>query len=105
VKLATDAFYESITVRIYAQGRDYTTDENGRVVAGAKNALRTWTEYWTFIRTRAPHDHGDKISCPNCGATVTVGATGICEYCGGKLTTGTFDWVLSRIEQDEVYGG
>lgn len=105
VKLASDAFYESITVRIYAQGRDYTTDENGRVVSGAKNALRTWSEYWTFIRTRAPHAPGDKMACPNCGATVTVGATGICDYCGGKLTTGTFDWVLSRIEQDEVYAG
>lgn len=105
VKLGSDAFYESMTVRIYARGRDYTIDESGKVVAGAKNALRTWSEYWTFIRTRTGHGTLDKLSCPNCGATVTVGATGICDYCGGKLTTGTFDWLLSRIEQDEVYAG
>ena len=36
-------------------------------------------------------------------AQVTVGASGICEYCGGKLTRGEFDWVLSRIEQDDSY--
>jgi hypothetical protein len=103
VKLASDAFYESITVRIFARGRDYTIDEKGTVVAGNRQTLRTWSEYWTFIRTRSGHGAADKMSCPNCGASVAVGATGVCDYCGGKLTTGTFDWVLSRIEQDEVY--
>ncbi len=28
---------------------------------------------------------------------------GICDYCGAKITSGDFDWVLSRIEQDEAY--
>ncbi len=104
VKIDTDAFYESVTVRIWAHGRDYTVDESGRVVGGSKDAMRSWTEYWTFIRTRAATATGT-IACPNCGASVTVGATGVCEFCGGKLTSGTFDWVLSRIEQDESYRG
>ena len=30
---------------------------------------------------------------------------GLCEYCHGKITNGDFDWVLSRIEQDESYRG
>ena len=30
---------------------------------------------------------------------------GVCTYCQVKVTTGDFDWVLSRIEQDEVYAG
>jgi len=30
---------------------------------------------------------------------------GTCTYCQAKVTTGEFDWVLSRIEQDEVYVG
>lgn len=103
VKVITDAFYEAITVRVWAQGRDYTIDENGKVVGGART-LRRWSEYWTFIRTRGGATRVvDK--CPNCGAKLAAGATGICEYCGGKLTAGTFDWVLSRIEQDEAYGG
>jgi len=101
-KVTTDAFYEAITVRIHAQGRDHTLDESGKVVAGSKTQLRTWTEYWTFIRSRAGHGE-TKVSCPNCGAKLAAGATGVCEFCGGKLTRGSFDWVLSRIEQDESY--
>ncbi|HVG25175.1 MAG TPA: hypothetical protein VND45_13545 [Thermoanaerobaculia bacterium] len=66
--------------------------------------MRRWSEYWTFIRSRGTTTSGTAArSCPNCGAKVAVGATGICQYCGGKLTTGEFDWVLSRIEQDEAY--
>jgi hypothetical protein len=105
VKIDADAFYESITVRLFATGRDHTVDESGNVVAGSKTQVRQWTEYWTFIRSKLAADGTGKIACPNCGAQVTVGASGICEYCGGKLTRGEFDWVLSRIEQDESYRG
>jgi ribosomal protein L37AE/L43A len=103
VKIDRDAFYESITVRLWAEGRDYTVDESGTVRGGAKGELRRWTEYWTFIRSRAAA--GAPESCPNCGAKVAVGNTGVCEFCGGKITSGTFDWILSRIEQDESYAG
>jgi ribosomal protein L37AE/L43A len=104
VKIDADAFYESITVRIWAEGRDHTLDEAGKVVSGSASQVRRWSEYWTFIRTRGVSTSGPAArSCPNCGAKVALGATGICEYCGGKLTTGEFDWVLSRIEQDEAY--
>jgi hypothetical protein len=105
VKIDRDAFYESVTVRISAQGRDYTVDEQGQVKAGSKDYLRQWSEYWTFIRSRSGVEGTQQRACPNCGAPVRLGATGVCEFCGGKLTTGEFDWVLSRIEQDEVYAG
>ena len=103
VKIDTDAFYESITVRIWAEGRDHTIDESGKVVSGSRSEPRRWSEYWTFIRSRGAGGAPAARSCPNCGAMVAVGATGICQYCGGKLTAGEFDWVLSRIEQDEAY--
>ena len=100
VKIDHDAFYESITVRLHAQGRDYTVDDAGRIVGGSRD-MRRWSEYWTFIRTRAASTAPNR--CPNCGAQIAAGATGICDYCGGKLTSGTFDWILSSIEQDEAY--
>jgi hypothetical protein len=28
---------------------------------------------------------------------------GNCAYCGALVTAGDFDWVLSRIEQDDSY--
>jgi predicted lipid-binding transport protein (Tim44 family) len=107
VKLKEDNFYHAITLRIWAQGYDYTLDETGKVVSGSRTNLRRWSEYWTYIRSRnakPAHARAD-LNCPNCGAALKVNATGICEFCGGKMTSGEFDWVLSKIEQDESYAG
>ncbi|MDQ6800491.1 MAG: TIM44-like domain-containing protein [Acidobacteriota bacterium] len=109
VKISSDAFYDGVTFRVRASGRDYTVaGVNGgeKVVAGSKENVRSWSEYWTFIRTRGTQsDPSRTVSCPNCGATVEVGQTGICRHCGGKLGGGDFGWVLSRIEQDDAYTG
>ena len=43
--------------------------------------------------------------CPTCGAPLRIEMAGNCSYCRAKVTSGEFDWVLSRIEQDEVYAG
>jgi Tim44-like domain len=107
VKIKEDNFYQAVTLRIFAQGYDYTVDANDRVVSGSKSKLRRWSEYWTFIRSRKAKPgpaHAD-LNCPNCGAPLKVNATGVCEFCGGKITSGEFDWVLSKIEQDESYAG
>jgi hypothetical protein len=107
VKIQEDAFYNAITLRIWGEGFDYTVDSNNKVVAGSKTNLRRWSEYWTFIRNRGskPGPAHDDLNCPNCGAPLKVNAAGICEYCSGKITSGEFDWVLSKIEQDESYAG
>ena len=105
VKLQEDAFYQGITLRIWAQGRDYTVDENGHVVSGSKQNLRRWSEYWTFVRNSKakPAPARADLNCPNCGASLKVNAVGVCEFCKGKITSGEFDWVLSKIEQDDSY--
>jgi Tim44-like domain len=107
VKLLEDAFYHAITLRIGAQGYDYTVTDSGKVVSGSKTSLRTWSEYWTFVRSRQakPGPARADLNCPNCGAPLKINSAGICEFCGGKITSGEFDWVLSRIEQDESYAG
>ncbi|MCC7539401.1 MAG: hypothetical protein IT379_24465, partial [Deltaproteobacteria bacterium] len=46
----------------------------------------------------------DKV-CPSCGAPLKINMAGACEFCSARVTTGEFDWVLSRIEQDETYRG
>ncbi len=107
VKITEDAFYNSITIRIGAQGYDYTVNETGRVVSGSKTNLRHWTEYWTFIRNRSAQPAAARadLNCPNCAAPLKVNNAGICQFCEGKITSGQFDWVLSRIEQDESSRG
>ena len=47
----------------------------------------------------------DATQCPSCGAPIKLNQAGKCEYCGTVVTGGNFDWVLSRIEQDESYFG
>jgi len=106
VKVSLDAFYDALTFRIFAHMRDYTTDEGGKLVCGSKTTVRRFSEYWTFIRRRgASNQVRDDAHCPNCGAALKINMAGICEYCHGKITRGDFDWVLSRIEQDEAYQG
>jgi hypothetical protein len=83
---------------------DYTINTGGNVVSGNRSRPRQFTEYWTFIRRRGGKS-SDKQNdrCPNCGAQLKINMAGICDYCAGKVTSGDFDWVLSRIEQDESY--
>lgn len=106
VKVTMDAFYDSITVRIYASMLDYTVDAQGTRVCGDPRNPRLFTEYWTFMRRRGVKA-SDKANdqCPNCAAPLQISMSGACEFCGGKVTSGEFDWVLSRIEQDESYRG
>ncbi len=107
VKVEPDAFYDAVTVRIYASMIDVVIDGQGRVVEGSRTAPRVFTEYWTFIRRAGYRTQPDAepTACPSCGAPVQVDQAGVCAYCETKVVTGEFGWVLSTIEQDEVYGG
>jgi len=106
-KVEQDAYYDAITVRVHASMLDFIQDGQGKVVSGSKKKPRVFTEYWTFIR-RAGVASGDQDRadrCPSCGAEVHVTQAGVCDYCGTKVVTGEFGWVLSAIDQDEVYAG
>jgi hypothetical protein len=106
VNATTDAYYDAVTVRLYATGLDFTISEDGRLMSGSQSIQRAYSEYWTLIRgaQKKKTDKGEK-QCPNCGAPLKISMTGNCEYCAVKVTGGEYDWVLSRIEQDEVYTG
>jgi DNA-directed RNA polymerase subunit RPC12/RpoP len=107
VKVIRDQHFDAITFRIWGSGRDFTVrQDTGEVVGGNPDADRDYSEYWTLIRGAgvrgAPRT--DK-NCPNCGAPLEVNMAGECNHCGAKITSGEFDWVLSKIEQDESYTG
>ena len=105
--VGSDEYFDAITMRIFARSLDYTvTDDSGKLVSGSRDDAREYSEYWTFIRSRdakgrARVDH----VCPRCGAPLAIAMSGHCTHCEAKVTSGRFDWVLSRIEQDEVYSG
>jgi ribosomal protein L37AE/L43A len=106
-RVTSDAYFDAITVRIFAESLDYTlADSTGQTVAGSRTEPRQYTEYWTLIRGRSTHGPAKADpTCPRCSAPIDVTVAGECKYCKAKVTSGEFDWVLSRIEQDEVYQG
>jgi hypothetical protein len=106
-RVASDKFFDALTVRLFATSLDFTiADDDGRVVGGSRNKPRRYTEYWTLIRasgkTGTARTDG---ACPSCGAPLQIEMAGHCTYCRAKVTCGEFDWILSRIEQDDVYEG
>jgi predicted lipid-binding transport protein (Tim44 family) len=106
VKIESDVFFDALTVRIWASMKDYTQHVRGGIACGDPNNARKFSEYWTFIRRRGVTESAAKDSnCPNCGGPLKITMAGLCDYCDSKVTSGEFDWVLSRIEQDEAYIG
>jgi 5-methylcytosine-specific restriction endonuclease McrA len=106
-RLIRDKHYDSLTIRLWASGLDYTVKEGSdSIVTGSRRKRRTYSEYWTLIRAanRRGPIRADPV-CPNCGAALNISMAGSCEYCGAHITNGEFDWVLSKIEQDESYSG
>ncbi len=107
VRAGSDRFYDAVTVRLYATGLDYTVrDADGAVVGGNRQTERPYSEYWTLIRAlgcKGPA-RAEPV-CPSCGAPLSITMAAACKHCGVKVNSGAFDWVLSRIEQDEAYAG
>jgi Tim44-like domain len=106
-RVSSDKFFDALTVRLFASSLDYTiADADGRVVGGNRSRPRRYSEYWTLIRgaSKVGPSRTDG-ACPSCGAPLRIEMAGHCEYCRAKVTSGEFDWVLSRIEQDDVYEG
>jgi predicted lipid-binding transport protein (Tim44 family) len=106
VKATSDKHYDALTVRVFATGLDYVVDGNQHVVCGSRNTERPYSEYWTLIRgAEAKGAARNVLACPHCGAELKITMAGDCEFCHAHVTAGEFDWVLSRIEQDETYKG
>jgi len=106
-RLVSDRYFVALTVRVHATGLDYTLRESDKqLVGGSEKEERRYTEYWTLIRGAQVRGRPstDK-NCPSCGAPLSINMAGQCTHCSARVTSGDFDWVLSRIEQDESYQG
>ena len=107
VKLQRDAWFDVLTVRIFARGLDYTTREiDDWIVAGSTTTRRRYSEYWTLIRGANVRGaaQSERV-CPSCEAPLVIDICGSCEHCFAHVTRGEFDWVLSHVEPDETYLG
>jgi hypothetical protein len=100
--------FDDLTVRVSASAADFEVDKDNRIVFGDRS-VRPFTEDWTFQRsvgvgtTQKPGTLEN--TCPNCGAPIALNQIGECRYCRAAVTSGKFDWVVSRIEQDQDVEG
>jgi predicted lipid-binding transport protein (Tim44 family) len=108
VKVVHGSALDNVTVRVTATCADYEVDERtGRMIFGSKSPSQ-FVEYWTFQRSVGVQTTDRSILdrvCPNCGAPLEINQVGDCRYCKAAVTSGRFDWVLSRIEQEDEYAG
>jgi hypothetical protein len=97
--------FDDLTVRIAAACADYEVDKDGKIVFGDRT-VRGFTEEWTFQRSvgvATSNKPGTlENTCPSCGAPVALTQIGECRYCKAAVTSGKFDWVVSRIEQEDA---
>jgi hypothetical protein len=106
-RVVRDRYFDAITLRIWATGKDFVIrTTTGERLRGSKTRDRAYSEYWTVIRSAgrraAP---AATATCGHCGAPLQISQSGECEHCGAHVTAGEFDWVLSKIEQDDTYRG
>ena len=102
-RIDSDAYYDSITVRVFARALDWTRDRDGKTVGGSATRPTSFSEYWTLLRA-VPGTTGRPASCPSCAAPLPPGeGSTVCAHCGAQLVGDAEDWVVSRIEQDDAY--
>jgi hypothetical protein len=105
VQIVHGRVFDDLTVRISASAVDYDVDKDGKVVFGDRTS-RPFTEDWTFQRSVGVATLAKpgtlENTCPSCGAPVSLNQVGECRFCKAAVTSGKFDWVVSRIEQDDA---
>jgi predicted lipid-binding transport protein (Tim44 family) len=96
--------FDDLTVRVTAVAADFDVDGSGKVVFGDRS-VRPFKEDWTFQRSvgvATSNKPGTlENTCPSCGAPVSLTQLGECRYCKAAVTSGKFDWVVSRIDQED----
>lgn len=109
VRVVHGRVFDDLTVRISAAAADFDVDKNDKIVFGDRASVRPFQEEWTFQRSVgvATSNKPGTLdnTCPSCGAPVSLTQIGECRYCKAAVTSGKFDWVVSRIEQEDAADG
>ncbi|HEY2683124.1 MAG TPA: TIM44-like domain-containing protein [Steroidobacteraceae bacterium] len=102
VRVVHGRVFDDLTVRISAAAADFEVDQSGKLVFGDRS-VRPFSEDWTFQRSvgvaTANKPGTLENTCPSCGAPIALTQIGECRYCKAAVSSGKFDWVVSRIEQ------
>jgi len=104
VRVVHGRVFDDLTVRISAVAADFEVDQHNTLVFGDRT-VRPFAEEWTFQRSVGVSTTDKpgtlESTCPGCGAPVSLTQIGECRYCKAAVTSGKFDWVVSRIDQED----
>lgn len=104
IRIVHGRVFDDLTVRITAAAADFEVDNSDKIVFGDRG-VRPFMEDWTFQRSVGAATSNKpgtlENTCPSCGAPVSLTQIGECRYCKAAVTSGKFDWVVSRIDQED----
>jgi predicted lipid-binding transport protein (Tim44 family) len=104
IRVVHGRVFDDLTVRICAAAADFEVDQDNKIVFGDRE-VRPFCEHWTFQRsvgTTTSNKPGTmENTCPRCGAPLALTQIGECRFCKAAVTSGKFDWVVSRIEREQ----
>lgn len=94
---------DCMVARLKTRIVDYTVeDASGRIVRGS-NTKELFMDYeWTLTRpsgkTTAAQGAVRSVSCPHCGAPLSINQSAHCPYCGSVVTVDDYDWAIYSIK-------
>ncbi len=102
-RYAVEGDNDVLVVRLNTRICDYTVnDKTGEVVSGNKNRELFMTYDWKLLRQKdrktLEQASLSEVSCPNCGAPLSINHSGKCPYCDTVITLSDHDWALSVIK-------
>ncbi len=98
---ASDARYQTLTVRLVVTRNIWTTDRNGKYTQGSEKTRKQIEYYWTMTRpagTVTGKETMDAGHCPNCGAGLDLEAFAECPFCHTPIMRISPDWVIAGID-------
>ncbi|HWP96233.1 MAG TPA: TIM44-like domain-containing protein [Syntrophomonadaceae bacterium] len=98
-----DGATESLDIYMRTRFKDYVIDDETKKVVEGDPHRENYMEYLLVMARKkgvmTKVEQNTTVStCPNCGANVSINASGECEYCGSVVSNGDFDWVLTRMD-------
>lgn len=102
VRVTHGRTYDTVGLRFETTCAEYQVDERTGKALGDRTP-RAVREFWSFQRSvdAKSRSEGDAAEqhCPNCGAPLSITQIGECRHCHAAVTSGQFDWVVSRMER------
>ncbi len=103
VRYAQEGDNDVLVIRLQTRICDYTVDDKiGELVRGDKSRELFMTYDWKLIRQKDRQTLAQasmtEVSCPNCGAPLSINQSGKCPYCDAVITLTDHDWALSVIK-------